>query len=76
MIKVPTDLLIATSNEGKTREITRALSGLPFTIRPLSDLPLLQTVAETGLTYEENATAKAVGYALQSGQLTLGDDSG
>jgi non-canonical purine NTP pyrophosphatase (RdgB/HAM1 family) len=76
MIQVPTEILIATSNEGKTVEIRLALQGLPFTIRTLNDFPQVRNVSESGLTYKENAIAKAVGYALQSGRLTLGEDSG
>ncbi|HKO42560.1 MAG TPA: non-canonical purine NTP pyrophosphatase [Pyrinomonadaceae bacterium] len=70
------ELLIATSNEGKAREITRAFSGLPLQIRSLKDFPSLHLVDEQGVTYEENAIAKAVGYAGQTGLYAIADDSG
>ena len=70
------ELLIATSNEGKSREISRVLSPLPIQIRSLRDFPFLHLVDETAETYEENAIAKAVGYAAQTGLYALADDSG
>ena len=70
------ELLIATSNEGKAREISRILRPLPMQIRSLRDFPLLHLVDETAETYEENAIAKAIGYAAQTGLYALADDSG
>lgn len=76
MVISPSEILIATSNEGKAREITRALSGLPLQIRALKDFPSLHVVDEAGATYEENAVAKAVSYAAQTGLYAVSDDSG
>jgi len=42
----------------------------------LDDFPAVQTVPETGLTFVENASLKASGYARQVHILTLADDSG
>lgn len=72
----PSEIVIATSNKGKTREITRALSGLPLNICSLRDFASLQIVDERGKTYEENAIAKALGYAAQTGLYSIADDSG
>ena len=69
-------LLIATSNEGKAREVSRALSGLPLQIRSLKDFKSLNPVDEPGKTYEENAIAKAMGYAAQTGLYAVAEDSG
>jgi XTP/dITP diphosphohydrolase len=69
-------LLIATGNNGKLRELRELLSDLPLELLSLNDFPNIRTVPETGLTFIENATLKATGYARQTGVLTLADDSG
>ena len=69
-------LLIATHNRGKIREVRRVLEQLPVTLRTLDEFPNVVTVEETGVTYSENAVLKALGYAQQTGILTLADDSG
>jgi inosine/xanthosine triphosphate pyrophosphatase family protein len=70
------EILIATGNEGKAREIRCALTRLPLTIRTLRDFPSVQEIEETGETYEENAISKAVGYSAQTGLYAIADDSG
>jgi XTP/dITP diphosphohydrolase len=67
-------LLVATTNQGKLREIRAILSGLPFELVTLA----ADVVApeERGSTFEENARAKALYYATASRQLTVADDSG
>ena len=69
-------LLIATWNKGKRRELQQLLSDLPFALMSLDDILGLEPVLETGETFLENASLKASGYAIQSGLLTLADDSG
>ena len=69
-------LLLATSNEGKCRELRRLLSDLPMSLLDLRDLPTCKPITETGSTFVENASSKASGYATQSKLLTLADDSG
>ena len=69
-------LLIATSNEGKRAEIQLLLSGLPVALLDLRNCPAIEPIAETGATFVENASLKAIGYAAQTGLLTLADDSG
>jgi XTP/dITP diphosphohydrolase len=76
MVSVPSRILIATTNDGKAREISRALSGLPLQIVSLDSFTSLHIVDERGETYEENAIAKAIGYAAQTGLFTIADDSG
>ncbi len=71
-----TRLLIATSNVKKLKELQELLSGLPIQCLALCDFPDVVEVEETGLTFEENAQIKALGYAGQTGVLTLGEDSG
>ena len=70
------ELLVATGNAGKLRELRELLKDEPFTLIGLADLPHFNTVAETGVTFTENASIKASGYARQSKLLTLADDSG
>src|SRR5512139_627608 len=69
-------LLIATTNPGKVGEYQHLLNGLAYELVSLSDVGIIQEVAETGATYEENALLKAREYAAFSGLLTLADDSG
>ncbi len=69
-------LLIATSNAGKLRELRSLLIELPLELLSLSDFPNIESVAETGATFAENASLKAAGYARQARVLTLADDSG
>jgi XTP/dITP diphosphohydrolase len=71
-----TDLLIATGNAGKLREIRALLSDLPIRLLSLTDFPTIEEVDESGSTFAENAALKAAGYAGQARVLTLADDSG
>jgi XTP/dITP diphosphohydrolase len=75
-VNAPKQLLIATSNEGKRAEIQILLSDLPFSLFDLRNFPDIPPIAETGTTFVENASLKAIGYATQTGLLTLADDSG
>jgi XTP/dITP diphosphohydrolase len=70
------ELLIATNNAGKVKELESLLGGLPITLRSLSDLGITTEVDETGSTFDENAALKAVSYASIAGVPTLADDSG
>lgn len=70
------ELLIATTNKGKVREIEDLFRGSTFRLRSLLDFPLVREIPETGSTFEENAVLKARGYALQTGLMSLADDSG
>ena len=72
----PLELLIATHNVGKIRELQQTLRELPITLRYLAEFPEIATIDETGETYEANAILKARGYAEQTGICALGDDSG
>ncbi len=67
------DIVIASANEGKVREIRQILSGLPANFITLSALP---EVVEDGETFAENARKKAVAVARHTGKWTLADDSG
>lgn len=69
-------LLIATGNAGKRSELRQLLFDLPISLLDLRNFPALEPIAETGGSFVENASLKAVGYAAQTGLLTLADDSG
>jgi XTP/dITP diphosphohydrolase len=69
-------LLLATGNKGKVREYRGLLRGIPYVIKTPADFGITIEVAETGASFEENATLKATALAAASGRLTLADDSG
>jgi XTP/dITP diphosphohydrolase len=52
-------LLIATSNPGKIKEISQVLTGLDLELFTLKDLNINTDVEETGSSYAENAEIKA-----------------
>ena len=68
-------LLIATRNGHKTREIGQML-GSGWDVRDLSSLPHAPRIEETGATFEENATLKALTISRIFTGLVLADDSG
>ena len=70
------ELLIATTNTGKLREIIRVLDGLPITLKTLADFPNVIVPEETGATFAENARQKAFHYADATGMVTMAEDSG
>ncbi|OGG22106.1 hypothetical protein A3D03_01960 [Candidatus Gottesmanbacteria bacterium RIFCSPHIGHO2_02_FULL_40_13] len=70
------ELIIATSNSGKIREIKDILVDIPLEIKSLSDIGLDVDVEENGKTFEENAILKAKTIGEKTGLLTLADDSG
>lgn len=70
------ELLIATRNKGKVREIRELLEGLDVKITSLDDYPDLPKIIEDGKTFAGNALKKAVTISLYTKKLTLGEDSG
>ena len=60
-------LMVGTANDHKTAEIAAVLEGL--TVRFVNAKVLLQipAVEETGSTFEENATVKAIAFAQAGG---------
>ena len=69
-------ICLATENIGKVVEIQALLNGLPITICTSHDLGIEMNVAETGISYRENAYLKASAYAARTSLPSLGDDSG
>ena len=72
----PKELIIATTNKGKLREIKELLKEFPFTITSLADYPDAPEIIEDGKTFSQNAIKKAATIALYTRKLTLGEDSG
>jgi len=70
------ELLIATSNRGKTTEIRQALNGLRIRLSFLGTSNNFAEPVESGETYAENAIIKATEYAKHTGLCALADDSG
>jgi XTP/dITP diphosphohydrolase len=71
-------LVLATRNAHKVVELRRILdeAGLDVDLVGLDTLPPVPEVAETGLTFEENALLKAVAVAGTTGLPAVADDSG
>jgi XTP/dITP diphosphohydrolase len=69
-------LLIATNNQGKVRELQEILSDLRVELVTPTQIGLTLEVEEDGSTYEENAAKKALAFARASGLIALADDSG
>jgi len=70
------NLLLATNNIGKLREIQAILSGLQIQLLAPSEIGIRLDVVEDGETYSENATRKALAFARASHYISLADDSG
>jgi len=69
-------LLVATNNPGKLREMLALLSDLHLDILTPEKIDLHLSVAENGISYEENALLKAQAFAQASRLVTMADDSG
>lgn len=69
-------LLVATSNQGKLREVRAMLENFGIEVLSLNDFPQMPEAVEDGATFEANAKIKAMYYHLACGVTTLADDSG
>ena len=74
--KGPREIVAATTNQGKVREIRKALEGMGLEIRALTDFGAVPTVEEDGETFSENALIKARFYSEHLGKTVVSDDSG
>jgi len=70
------EVVVATANPGKLREIKAALQGMAIEIVSLADLSPLPPIEEDGKNFRENALKKARVVAQHTGRLTIADDSG
>jgi XTP/dITP diphosphohydrolase len=69
-------ILLATTNAGKVREIRAVLGDLGWELKAQSEFADIPNVEEDGATYAANAFKKAMALASRIGYPALGDDSG
>jgi XTP/dITP diphosphohydrolase len=72
---VTKQIVLASSNAGKVREINRLLGDLGLSAHPQSEYGV-EDAEETGLTFVENAIIKARNAARHTGLAAIADDSG
>jgi len=70
------ELVVASTNEGKLKEIRSTLHGQAVDVVPIGKLVPGFDVDETGLTFLENARLKAMAAFLATGRPSVADDSG
>ena len=69
------EIVLASSNPGKVREINQLLATLDLHVLPQSEFGVVDA-EETGLTFVENAILKARNAAQHTGLPAIADDSG
>lgn len=69
------EIVLATGNLGKVREINELLAGSGIHAQPQSQFGVMEA-EETGLTFVENALIKARNASLHTGLPAIADDSG
>lgn len=70
------DLILATENPGKVKELQALLQAEGFQVRSLKEIAGEVTIRETGRTLEQNAEIKARFVWNQTGLPALADDTG
>jgi XTP/dITP diphosphohydrolase len=70
------ELVVATRNRGKLKEIQALLDGIVGTVLCAADIPGFPETIEDGLTFQANALKKAREAMLFTGLPALADDSG
>lgn len=70
------ELIVATKNKGKLKEIRELLKDLDIKVTSLADHPDAPGTVEDGKDFYENALIKARTVAEYTGKLVLGEDSG
>jgi XTP/dITP diphosphohydrolase len=75
MIRAPQKVVLASGNAGKLKEFQSLLGGAGMEIVPQSDFDTPE-VAETGLSFVENAIIKARFACAHTGLPAIADDSG
>lgn len=69
-------IILATRNPGKLREIRQVLASIPVKVVGLDEVSDVPEPEENGATFAENSRDKALYYARATGQWCLADDSG
>ena len=70
------ELLLATRNPHKLREVREILAGTDFAVISIADLSDIPEIIEDGDTFEANADKKARVLARLTGRTAIADDSG
>lgn len=70
------EVVLATNNVNKAREFREMFKPLGITIKTLKDFPNVESIAETGDSFEENAILKAQHLHNQTNLPVIADDSG
>ena len=70
------EILLATTNKGKLKELQSLLADVPCRCLIPSELGISLEVEENGTTYAENATLKALAYHAATGLPVIADDTG
>lgn len=70
------NIIFATGNEGKMKEIREILGDLPVNIYSMKEMGIQVEIQEDGETFEENARLKASAVAAYTDAIVLADDSG
>lgn len=70
------EIIFATNNQDKMKEIREIMSDFPVTILSLKDAGIKADIVEDGTTFEENAIIKATAVCRMTGKVVLADDSG
>ncbi len=70
------ELVVATKNKKKLKEIKEILKDLNLKITSLADYKNAPRIIENGKTFKENAVKKAIKISSFTKKLTLGEDSG
>lgn len=73
---VKQNIIFATGNEGKMKEIREILGDLPVNIYSMKEMGIQVEIQEDGETFEENARLKASAVAAYTDAIVLADDSG
>lgn len=70
------NIIFATGNEGKLREIRMMLDDLGVCVQSMKEAGITVDIEENGKTFEENAIMKAKAIMELTNQVVLADDSG
>jgi len=73
---VKKQIIFATTNQGKIKEIKMILADLPVEVLSLKEAGIAVEIVEDGETFEENAIIKAKKIMELTGFIALADDSG
>lgn len=68
--------VVASTNNGKIKEIKKVLQDTPFDVISMTEAGFNDEIEETGSTFEENALIKAQAVAAKVNAIVMADDSG